>query len=547
VSARTLPRLLAVRAGAWSLACALLVALPGLASARVRTVPDDFPTIQAALDWFALVEPAVADTLLLRGLDFAETPTVSGSVVIERVPGDPAEPRPRIAGLDIWLGVGVLAGLRGVDVSGGVDMGVSSPSEIWFEDCHLDGIVRNGSDDGHLSRLTFKRCSFGAGAQLAPGGECVFDSCDVVGGISVNWSDAHLSVTHCMIRGGGAGAGIGGNAIGYGYFNNLDVSETTIRGFAAGIVVELEGSGVISNNVIEDCTYGGIYVINAETARIAGNHVRRCGIGARVTGYHLDITDNTIESSSSTGLLALVDDAACTIAGNVVSSSGEAGIRVIGSPPGPFSMHNNTTCSNAGSGLLCEMQDLYAATTFEVVRNVGFANGGYGLEWRLPPVGQVSCNDWFGNSQGPVGGGSLAADDFVAEPAFCDTANGNYHPSQGSPLLDRLGCGLVGALELGCRPTAPADPAFRIVRITPLPARGPIQIELALPSAAEVSVELFDLQGRNVATLARGARPAGHSTVEWSGRAAGGPVRAGLYLVRYRFPGGEDARRLVVL
>lgn len=66
----------------------LFLGLPAGASALVLTVPDDVPTIQAALDSLAMVERAVPDTLRLRGLDFPETPTLRTNLVVEWAPRD---------------------------------------------------------------------------------------------------------------------------------------------------------------------------------------------------------------------------------------------------------------------------------------------------------------------------------------------------------------------------------------------------------------------------------------------------------------------------
>lgn len=502
---------------------------------------------------------------------------------------------------------------------------------MWFEDCRFDDVVSQSSSDGLLWRLIFRRCTFRAGARLAPGGECVVDSCDIEGGLRASWADAHLTVTRSTIRGGGAGIGIDAYSL-----SQLTVSETTIRGFAGGILVEAELSAVIIDNTIEDCAYTGINVVNSGDVQIARNIIRRCGTGIESFGYTLALTDNLVDTCSDIGLLVILDGAS-TVARNVVSHCGDAGIWIAGSPLETGRVHNNTMCFNAGSGLVSEVVIYYSGTLFEMARNVGFGNGRYGLDWRFPPVGAVTCNDWFGNQLGPVGGGALSPEDFVEDPLFCDAAGGDFHPSQGSPLVNRPACGLVGALDVGCAATptlverfvaertdegvrlnwriaslpaadvwlersehspgpwdriatertiegdgvseldrtavperaywyrlvardgdgreltlgvpiavSPREAlGFRIVRISPIPAEGPVQIEFALPRPADVTLDLFDVQGRTVATLTQGVRPAGRHTIEWSGRISGVSAPAGFYVVRYRFPGGQDERRLV--
>lgn len=57
-----------------------------------------------------------------------------------------------------------------------------------------------------------------------------------------------------------------------------------------------------------------------------------------------------------------------------------------------------------------------------------------------------------------------------------------------------------------------------------------VTLTIALPEAAIVSLGLYDVLGRRVATLAEGPRPAGRHPVRWDGQSAGGGVLgAGLY------------------
>ncbi len=82
--------------------------------------------------------------------------------------------------------------------------------------------------------------------------------------------------------------------------------------------------------------------------------------------------------------------------------------------------------------------------------------------------------------------------------------------------------------------------AFRLESVGPSPGRGRIAIRFALPVPSDVSLEIFDIQGRSVSSLVRGIWPAGEHVVEWNER-----HQSGLYLVRYRFPGGEETRRVI--
>ena len=71
----------------------------------------------------------------------------------------------------------------------------------------------------------------------------------------------------------------------------------------------------------------------------------------------------------------------------------------------------------------------------------------------------------------------------------------------------------------------------------------PVQISFTLPREATVEMDLYDLQGRRLASLAHGSLAAGAHVVEWSGRS----MAPGMYLLDYRYPGGHQIRRFVRL
>ncbi len=80
--------------------------------------------------------------------------------------------------------------------------------------------------------------------------------------------------------------------------------------------------------------------------------------------------------------------------------------------------------------------------------------------------------------------------------------------------------------------------AFALHRSQPNPARGTTVIAFDLPVAHSVRLEVFDLLGRQVATLADGPFAAGSHTVEWDLLdPTGARVRPGVYV--YRIAAGE--------
>jgi YVTN family beta-propeller protein len=112
--------------------------------------------------------------------------------------------------------------------------------------------------------------------------------------------------------------------------------------------------------------------------------------------------------------------------------------------------------------------------------------------------------------------------------------------------------GVLGQSEpfevFGTTDVEPAPAALSFEPIRPNPALGEARMRFGLPRAAEVKLEVFDLQGRRVRTLATGLQAAGWHDVSWKGQMEGGARSgAGLYFVRFRAEGREFRERLVWL
>lgn len=82
----------------------------------------------------------------------------------------------------------------------------------------------------------------------------------------------------------------------------------------------------------------------------------------------------------------------------------------------------------------------------------------------------------------------------------------------------------------------------------PNPAAGASTFAFALPAAAPVHLDVFDVQGRLVASLIDRVVPAGRHRLLWTGGSAGGaPVAIGIYFARFRASGYARSRKLVML
>ena len=82
----------------------------------------------------------------------------------------------------------------------------------------------------------------------------------------------------------------------------------------------------------------------------------------------------------------------------------------------------------------------------------------------------------------------------------------------------------------------------------PNPARETMNFAYALPSAGPIQVDVFDVVGRHVRTIASGWQEAGRGQLSWDLHdVTGRSVQTGMYLMRARLGGKEWSRRLLVV
>ena len=87
---------------------------------------------------------------------------------------------------------------------------------------------------------------------------------------------------------------------------------------------------------------------------------------------------------------------------------------------------------------------------------------------------------------------------------------------------------------------------FALGQPLPNPTSGATRLDFAVPHASRVTLGLYDMQGRLVATLLEGALPAGRHQAAWNGTTGGRTAPAGIYFLRLRAEGADLSRRVVV-
>ncbi len=81
-----------------------------------------------------------------------------------------------------------------------------------------------------------------------------------------------------------------------------------------------------------------------------------------------------------------------------------------------------------------------------------------------------------------------------------------------------------------------------------IPFRSELKLEIALPRAGAVSLDVFDLAGRRVRALRDGSMPAGRTLVSWDGKLdSGARASSGIYFIKLRTEEESLTRRVVLL
>jgi hypothetical protein len=96
------------------------------------------------------------------------------------------------------------------------------------------------------------------------------------------------------------------------------------------------------------------------------------------------------------------------------------------------------------------------------------------------------------------------------------------------------------AEEVGIAAEAPVE--FVLEQNFPNPFNPATRITYALPAEGRVSLKVFDLLGREVATLTDGVQPAGAHTVVFDGSS----LASGMYLYRLEADGRTAVRRMIL-
>jgi len=101
---------------------------------------------------------------------------------------------------------------------------------------------------------------------------------------------------------------------------------------------------------------------------------------------------------------------------------------------------------------------------------------------------------------------------------------------------------------LGVTVTEAIPDKFALHPAYPNPFNPVTTIEYDLPLESHVTLVIYDVTGREIATLVDGLEQAGRSSVSWNGKDNfGQPMSAGVYLYQIRTDGFVDTRKVMLL
>ena len=374
----------------------------------------------------------------------------------------------------------------------------------------------------------------------------------------------------------------------YGEDNRSCITGFTIQGgrsyigLGGGISCS-NSSPIIKNNIITNnwsfAAGGGIHSSSGGNPTIEGNIIANNGASSGAFGGYgggINIVSGTIRRNLIVGNGASHSASWQAALGGGICSGGS-----------PILIENNTLCDNSatspgggmGGGLWFWVPD----SGDVVIRNniIGFNSLGGGVS------GDVDDPTWtgwdynlvFGNEHYDYDGIEPAPHDIQDDPLFVDRFSGDYHlmsvvcgDSSDSPCIDAgdpaildsiLDCdwGLgdlrsdMGAYGGGdsvlvgiddYEVPLPGHPA--LLQNYPNPFNASTVIRYNLPSASDVTVDIYDILGRKVETLVQGEQPAGYHQVVWDAKDKNGKtVSTGIYFYELHIDDYRESKAMIMI
>lgn len=458
-------------------AAAITVLTCSIARANSATVPDNFSSIQAAIDFGA-------DTIFVREGSYAEAPQAFRPITLRGLGTE----RPVLAGLaisnpDQWPSK--RWSISDLNIAGRVTITTAWPGPrgltIEIARCTLDsGFVHHSDDPDDLDIFGLVDCFVG-NASYARAGVVYMHRDTLRAGVTLDAAES-LEVSNCWFRGGeGVALDINGDYL------PGQVQDCVFENYATAIRLSDVVDFVVASNVIRHMSSAGFICASGEYYQFRNNLLSDCHVGVATRSDGLYCRDNTLMRMDGIGLLVSYAES-LRVERNIVAACGASAIAVRG---GSYSkrlqFYENTLYGNSGSGI--DLEPLIGeGDSIWVQGNIVSRNSGWGLRPKNPQeVILLGCNDWYDNGLGAVEGMTTVVSDLSVDPLFCDIANDDVHLYSDSPLLGQPRCAQIGARGVGCRP-----PALKALTVSSSRVGLGVKWEFVAASAVECWIERAD-------------------------------------------------------
>jgi parallel beta-helix repeat protein len=541
----------------------ILVSLP--AHAAVFNVPVPYPTIQKAVD-----AASAGDTVLVAAGTYSDC-----------THHPPKEPGSGLACVVMKAGVTLLGSGSGVTTINaqynGMGIYCREITGVVIEGLKIINCIdKNWADYGPAvyvwqSTVTVQDCVIGPNAD---GGlnaretsdvtvtDCTFEKNDAKSGGGLHVEESTALIENCEISGNGAP--IGGGIYLRIATATIDGCTITTNNTAGGVG---NGGGILAENstpTVLDCTISG------NTASTNGGGICFIECAGEITSCTIRDNEVTGDFGQGGGICFLqfstTTVGSCTIVRNSTTGDDSDG-------GGMFCRASDVTITNCtvahneiappfkgggvGGGIACFGSDPIIEKTIVAFSTVGA--GVACLNTDADPF--ISCCDVVGNAGGDaLCGDNVGSDNFAADPLFCDTLSYDYNLQNSSPCAPGnhptgpATCGgeLIGANPVACY-GAVEDEGVRITRnplisTTPNPFNQSTTIVFGLADPARVTLRVYDVTGREVASLKDRLMSVGTHRVTWDGTTATGDrVSSGIYFYRLTVGDRSHTGRMVMV
>ena len=475
------------------LVAALIIAFCEEVRSTTRAVPGDYSTIQAAID-----TSSDGDTVLVAPGSYVENVVFRGKRIV----------------VTSWFA------LNG-DVS-------SIPNTI------IDGSSPAFSDSGSCVRIVNGEDS-----------TAVLQGFTLTGGHGTLWQDEHGAFRYW--EGGGVFIALSSPSVRYNIIRNNDVNQAGGRSTGGGGIRLGDGSPHISNNIIVNNAgmYGGGIVSNFASPVVRNNIVAFNTVSQAISGaptygggglwFNGTVTGNVVENNTIFGNSST---------GTVSTGANGRGGGMLAAFGATINSRNNIVWGNtqttggqvgtaSGTALVSnsDIEDGFPGTG-NISLPPAFADTSFYLQVNSPCIDAGDSNAAFNDPPDP-GNPSLAK-----WPALGSRRNdmGAY----GGPLSGAIASILtsVGDQHKGSVPLR-----FTLWQNYPNPFNPTTTISYQITAASRVSVNVYDILGREVATLVDQLQQPGRYSVRWNS----GANASGVYIYKLTAGRYSAEKRLLLL